>query len=317
MTTVTTSTNGQLLKAHWRDTFLTEYQSNLVLKSLGVLSNVPEGTGMTTSWFQMSNLATGGVVNQSSDPASTYVSSTLVSATLSQVSQNVDISDVMIRQAAPDFMDNIMKRMGRAAAETEDSLILASIFTAGGMQRFGGTAAFRNSIADASSFDMSIDTVRRASRTLELANAIAHPMAKNGTKYVGVVGPAAKYDLMGDSKWIDIAVNTTTNVGRVDTSTIGSLYNVTFIESTHVGANAGLVNSGSANTDVVQTFILGGEYYGVAQAVGTEIITNIPSPLSRAGLFGSVAYKYLTAYKELHASGMVRLETSASNESRS
>lgn len=314
MATVTTSTNGQLLKAHWRDTFLTEYQSNLVLKSLGVMSNVPEGTGMTTSWFQMSNFATGGVVNQSADPASIYVSSTLVSATLSQVSQNVDISDVMIRQAAPDFMDNIMKRMGRAAAETEDNLILAGIFSAGGMQRFGGTAAFRNSIADASSFDMSIDTVRRASRTLELANAIAHPMAKNGTKYIGVVGPAAKYDLMGDSKWIDIAVNTTTNVGRVDTSTIGSLYNVTFLETTQALT---LTNSGSGTTDVVQSYILGGEYYGVAQAVGTEIITNIPSPLSRAGLFGSVAYKYLTAYKELHPSGMVRLETSASNETRS
>lgn len=313
MPTVTTSTNPSSLKAHWRDTFLTEYQANLVLKSLGVMSNVPEGTGMVTSWFQMSNLATGAVVNQSSDPASTYVSSTLVSATLAQVSQNVDISDVMIRQAAPDFMDNLMKRLGRAAAETEDNLILAGIFSAGGMQRFGGTASFRNSIADASSFDMSIDTVRRASRTLELANAIAHPMAKNGTKYIGVVGPAAKYDLMGDAKWIDIAVNTTTNVGRVDTSTIGSLYNVTFLETTQALTMA---NSGSASTDVVQSYILGGEYYGVAQAVGTEIITNIPSPLSRAGLFGSVAYKYLTAYKELHTSGMVRLETSASNETR-
>lgn len=314
MPTVTTATNPSSLKAHWRDTFLTEYQSNLVLKQLGVLSNVPEGAGMTTSWFQMSNLAVGAVVNQSADPASTYVSSTLLSATLSQVSQNVDVSDVMIRQAAPDFMDNLMKRMGRAAAETEDTLILAGIFSAGGMQRFGGTAVARNSIADASSFDMSIDTVRRASRTLELANAIAHPMAKNGTKYIGVVGPAAKYDLMGDSKWIDIAVNTTTNVGRVDTSTIGSLYNVTFLETTQALT---LTNSGSGTADVVQSYILGGEYFGVAQAVGTEIITNIPSPLSRAGLFGSVAYKYLTAYKELHTSGMVRLETSASNETRS
>lgn len=314
MPTVTTSTNGQLLKAYWRDTFLTEYQSNLVFKQLGMMGNVPEGTGMVVNWFQMSNLATGGVVNQSSDPASTYVSSTLLSATLQQVSQNVDISDVMLRQAAPDFMDNLMKRIGRAAAETEDGLIMASIFTAGGMQRFGGTAAFRNSIADDSSFDLNITAIRRASRLLEKANAIAHPMAKNGAKFCAVVGPDGKYDLMGDSKWIDINVNTVTNVGNVATNTIGNLYNVSFYESTQVPT---LTNSGSANTDVIQTYVMGGEHFGIAQAVGTDIITNIPSPLSRAGLFGSIAYKYLTAYKELHPSGMVRLETSTASESRS
>lgn len=313
MATTTTSTNAQLLKAYWRDKFLTEYQSTLVLKKLGMMGNVPEGTGMTVSWFQMSNMATGGTISQSADPASTTLSSTLLSATLAQVSQNVAISDVMVRQAAPNFMDEVMKRVGRAAAETEDNLILASIFTAGGMAMYGGTAAFRNSIADDASFDLSIPVVRRAVRKLEKANALAHPLATQGAKFIGVINADAKYDLIGDSKWVDTVVNTPVNINQINSNSIGTIYGVTWFQTQQAPT---LTNSGSASADVVQTYIEGGEHFGIAEAVGTEVITQMPSPLSHAGLYSTVAYKYLTAYKELHPSGMVRIETSTAAETR-
>lgn len=309
----TTSTNAQVLEAEWRKKFLTEYESSLVFKKLGMMGDVPPHSGMVVSWFQMDNFATGAVIAQTSDPAATTITTTLQSATLQQVSQNIELSDVLIRQATEEFMPNTMKRLGRAAAETEDTLIRNSIFTAGGMVQYGGTAAFRNSIADNASFDLDITEVRRAVRKLESANAIAHPLAQGDAKYCGVIGPDGKFDLIGDDKWVDIAVNTSDNVGRVASNSIGTIYGVTWYPSTQAFT---VSNSGSANTDVIQTYVVGGEHFGIAEAVGTEIVTNIPSPLSKAGLYGTVAYKYLTAYKELHASGMVRIETSTSTETR-
>lgn len=313
MATTDTSTNPQVLEAFWKKQFLKEYESNLVFKQLGLMGDVPEHSGMVVSWFQLSNLATGAVVGESADPASTSLTTSLQSATLQVVSQNIAITEAQIRQATDNFMPEVMKRVGRAAAATEDKQIRDSIFTAGGMVEYGGTAAFRNSIADDASFDLNISSLRKAVYKLESANAMPHEMASDGAKYVGIIGPAGHFDIMGDSNWQSIAVNTDKMVDRVAQNKVGTTYGVTWFYTSDALT---VSNSGSASTDVIQTYILGGEYFGIASAIDPTIVSKIPSPVSAAGLYGTVAYKYLTAYKQLHASGMVRLETSTSVESR-
>ena len=313
MADVTTSTNPEVLKQYWRDEFLKEFESNLVFKQLGLMGQVPEGTGVTVNWFSMANLTAGPTITEGTDPAGSNLTTSFQSATLEQKGDFVSISDVQMRQAAPDFMDNVMSRMGRAAAQTYDTHVRDTIFSAGGLAQFGGTAAFRNSIANDAAFDLDIAEIRKAVNTLERVDARPHNMASDGANFVGIIGPDAKYDLVGDSNWVDIAVNTSPNVDRIKGNIIGSLYNVSFMETSEALT---LTNSGSANTDVVQTYIVSDEYFGVSEAVGTEIITRIPAPESELELRGTVAYKYLTALKELHPSAMVRIETSTAVESR-
>lgn len=313
MATTTTATNPEVLKQYWRDEFLKEYEANLTFKQFGLMGSVPAGTGTTVNWFQFSNLAVGSTITESSDPTSTSITTTVQSASLVQKGAFVAITDVQMRQAADNFMDIVMKRVGRQVADTEDQQVRDTIFSAGGMIEYGGTAAFRNSIADGSSFDMSIAKLRKGVFKLESANALPHPMAKNGARYCGIVGPAAKYDLQADTNWTDIAIYTEKNVGRIAANEVGTIYGVNFYESTNALT---LTNSGSANADVVQTYLIAGEYFGVAEAVAPEIVTEMPSPKSELGLYSTIGFKYLTAHKQLHASGMVRFETSTSTETR-
>src|SRR3990167_11490193 len=172
MPAITTGANAQFLEQYWKKKFITEYENRLVLKQLGLKGSVPSHTGTQVNWFQFSNAALGAAITESTDPAFTSVSATIVSATLAQVGQEFAISDIQMRQATENFMSELMKRVGRSMAETEDLRIYGSIFSAGGMARYGGTAAFRNSLADNSSFDLSIAKVRRSVATLENANAL-------------------------------------------------------------------------------------------------------------------------------------------------
>jgi hypothetical protein len=69
--------------------------------------------------------------------------------------------------------------------------------------------------------------------------------------------------------------------------------------------------SGSASTDIYQSYIFGPEHYGVSQLQDVQTIVKNPHPASDLNLYGSVGWKCAFAAKELDAKRMVRLESGA------
>lgn len=321
MAVITNLTNSEVVKEAWEEQFLTELRENLVFYNLGLMSEVPAHEGDLVWWMNIRDITPPTVtLTTGVDPSSSNLTSVRTSAALEQWGQFVEISDVQQKVAVANFTETVIERLRRSAAKTYDSKALATIFTGGGTSQFGGTATVRNSLADDAYFDFDTTEVRRAVRTLKGADVIPHPRAMAGAEYVGIVGPDAVYDIQGDSHWREIVVNTDKNVDKVARGMVGELYGVSFLETSRLAsgdASVPLTNSGSASTNVIQSYILGGEHFGVAEFASLELIMNSRSPRSALGLYGDYGWKFMTQCKELDSTRMIRIETSTSDETRS
>ena len=186
-----------------------------------------------------------------------------------------------------------------------DTVVRDSIFSAGGVAAYGGSAVARNSIATDGSFDMDVTEIREAKGTLEEWNV---PPKEDGF-YVAVINPYATYDLQGDtSYWRDI-VKYTDSVSRIFKGEVGELFGVRFVQTTQALT---MDASGSASTDVIQSYLLGDEYFGVSELEDVDIVIKDPAPASSVNGYSTVGAYASFAAKELKASSMIRLETGSS-----
>lgn len=321
MAVITTLTNNEVVKEFWEEKFLTELRENLVFYNLGKMTDVPAHEGDIAHWMNVRDLdEPSAALTEGTDPSTTNASTVDTTAQLEQWGQLVTMSDLQQKHAVSALGASIVDRLRFSAQRTYDSKTLRTIFTAGGTAQYGGSASFRNSIADDASFDFDTTEIRKAVRTLQNNDVIPHPRAMGGAEYVGVASPEAIFDVQGDSHWREIVVNTDKNVDMITKGTVGELYDVSFLRTSRLASGSNYVplsNSGSAGTDVMQTYILGGEYFGIADFDALELVMNPRSPRSALGLYGDFGWKFSTACKELDSSRMVRIETSTSKETRS
>ncbi len=314
----TNTTNPQLLKQYWNETFRDTLRENLVFYQFGMVGSVPAHSGQLVSWLQIKDLPKGGAITDGTDPSATQMTSILVSATLSQFGDVVQISDRAQATMKNGTVQEVMEHLGRAAALTLDTQIRDTVFTAGGSAQYAGSAVALNSIADNSSFDMSVTEVRRAVYSLEKLYVPAHTKAMNGGKYIGILSPDAKFDLLGSTGWQNTVIYTDKTIDNIKMNNLGTNFGVTFYETTQAItlANSGSANA-STNTDVVQSYIFGNGHFGVAEFVGLETIVKNPFPGSNLNTYGTFGYKYSTAVKELDSQRMINVHTSTALETRS
>ena len=303
MPTTTTGTEAELLKEYWRDIFLSELRASLIFDQIALTATHPANMGTTVHWLSLADLTAAGTISQSFDPTSYALSAGDLTAGLLQYGASVTLSDLVKKTAVGSFISQLMERLARNASLTLDTVIRDSVLTAGGTVQLAGTAVARNSIATDGSFDFDIAELREALNTLGRNNVPAI-----GDSYVAIVHPDVKHDLIGDSNWVDL-VRYTDNVERVYKNEIGRTYGTRFIESTQ----ALLMDaSGSASTDVYQTYIVGQEYLGISNLSDVEIIVKDPAPKSDLNVVSTYGWKATRAHKELSSTRMIRVESGSS-----
>jgi len=317
MATTTTSTEAELLSEYWNNIFLNELRSNLVFWDYGMKSMHPKGTGTLAHWLSIADLSpTATALTEGTDPTERSLSAGDQTATVSQYGESVLVSDLLQDTWISGSYEQLMERLARNTAENLDTIIRNTNFTAGGSAQLGGTAVSRNSIASDGSFDADIAEVREAVHSLASNKAQTYPDGY----YVGVVHPDVLYDLQGDTaNWQEFLKNTETGFAEHERNyagmrpgyggVVGAMFGVKFIMSQQA---VELVYSGSACTDVYQSYIFGPEHYGVSQLQDTQVIIKNPHPASDLNLYGSVGWKTAFATKELDSKRMVRLETGSS-----
>lgn len=317
MSTTTIGTEGELLTEFYNNVFLNELRANLVLYNYGMKSVHQRGMGNLVHWLALNDIdPTATALTEGTDPTEVTLSAGDQTATLAQYGESVLVSDILQDTWVQGSYQQLMERLARNAAENLDTIIRNNVFTGGGSAQYGGTAVSRNSIASDGSFDADIAEIRESVHTLASNKAQTFP---DGF-YVGVVHPDVLYDLQGDTaNWQEFLKGTESGYGQMQQNfagtkpgaggVVGSMFGTKFIMSQQA---VELVYSGSASTDVYQSYIFGPEHFGVSELQGVQTIIKNPHPASDLDLYGSVGWKAAFAVKELDSKRMVLLETGSS-----
>lgn len=271
-------------------TSLDTYYDALLISTLDPMSRflqfgqrrpLPANKGDVVVWNRGIRLLLGYELSQG-NPVSAVkqLSTTNVSATISQFGDTLNISDLVQQVGVINARKLATERLAAQAAETLDTVVkLAILGKAGGAADSAGvthyvkgsTSAFftlsTSVIETASDPRLQVSDVRAVVFKLRSLNAPTF----DGVNYVGIVHPNIVEDLIGDTKWESFHQYTTPeNIYRGE---IGRLYGVRFVESTLAPVSAGSANGIALSVAGVSqlaygTVIFGREFYGVTEVDG-------------------------------------------------
>lgn len=313
MALTTTGTLPGPVKAYYDKRWLMRTEYNLVFEQLGKLGRVPVGEGKTVVWNRMTNpTAKTSALTEGTDPTPSGLSATLISATMSEYGNFEQVTSQLQLTAIDTTIKEVMDTLAYEAALTIDTVISTALVSAGTL--IIATAAYLNSAGFAPTRNsinaddvVTVADVRRAVRQLKRFAAKPHTKAKG--RFVGVAHPDVVFDLQGDTNWINAHVYTEKGIDHVYNGEAGELYGVRFMESQNAPV---LLNSGSAGTEVYQTFIFGEEFFGVSKLRDLQTYVDSPSPRSALRMYSDIGWKAFFAVKVLNDSFGVRLESAAS-----
>lgn len=311
MALTTSGTMPSTIQAYYEKTFLMRSEETFLYEQLGKAGRIPKGEGKTVVWNRFTNpTAKTSTLTEGTDPTPSGLSATLVSATLGQYGNFEQVTDLLELTAIDGTIKEAMNVLAYEAAKTIDTVVRDAL-VAGGTVMYA-TAAYtnsagftptRNSIND--NDVVTVYDVRRAVRQLERFSAKPH----SKDRFVAATHPDVIFDLQGDSNWVNAHIYTEKGIDAVYNGEAGELYGTRWVSS----ANAPiLLNSGSAGTEVYQTFIMGEEFFGVSKLQNLETYVDSPSPRSALRLYSDIGWKASFAVKVLNDSFGVRLESAAS-----
>lgn len=285
-------------------------EKTTVFKQFGVVGRIPKGEGKTVVWNRMTNpTAKTTGLTEGTDPTPSGLSASLVSATITQYGNFEQITDLVELTTIDGTVKEIMDVLAYEAALTIDTVIRDALVSAGTL--LYATAAYSNSAGFTPTRNsinaddvVTVADVRRAVRQLQRFDA--KPF-KDG-KYAAVTHPDVIFDLQGDSNWVNAHIYTEKGIGSVYNGEAGEIYGTRWTSTSNAPI---LINSGSAGTEVYQTFIMGQGFFGVSDLQNLETYVDSPSPRSALRLYSDIGWKAAFAVKPLNDSFAVRLESAA------
>lgn len=295
MAAMTTVTNAASLHLYYEKKMLSVLEPRLVFHPLGVKQRLPKGLGKQVKWLRYSKVASSTVaLTEATVPSEISITTSNVTKDVSQYGQWVKISDRLKDTAIDNVMKNSVTRLGKAASETIEDLIVAELDTECALVT--GAEQFVNNRADDGTVVAGDDLSH-----LELIEArIAQEMAYIGPHesgfYVAVINPASKFDMLSDTSagsFLDI--NKYVGQGRkfLMNGEFGEMYGIKLLVSDKC-TNA--LGAGGGGIDVHYSYMIGEEAFGVVSLDGKNIEL-ISKPHGSAGSadplnqFASVGYK--------------------------
>lgn len=306
-----TNTTGQQslsveMKTYYSDYLIDLAEPELIHDQFGQKHPIPKNGGKTIEFRQyqtLPELTTALVEGVTPDGQSLSVSN--LEATIAQYGGYVTISDILQLTAIDNNVVQATKLIGSQAGRSLDTITREIINAGTNVQYAEGQVASRAALYYTSASDncnLTADAIRKAVRTLEKQSA-----PKINGKYVGIIHPDVKYDLMADTKWRNPhEYQDTTNIYDNE---IGELYGVRFVESprakvwegadlasdsrtlliNHANGYSGAITSVAFDGGTVAQNALVGRMISI-NGVTAKITANTASSLTFASTnFGSIA----------------------------
>jgi N4-gp56 family major capsid protein len=302
MAAQTTSGLSNEVAIYYEKTFLARAEYEYIHKEGAQMRSQPKNEGKTVYFTRHTPLATvTTALSEGANPSENALTASTVSATLGEYGTTVKISRFLSQTSIDQNNKEKIEVIGQNMGETLDELVRNELFTGATVQFAAGKAALT---AVAASDVLSANEIRKAVRALETNKARKY---QGRASYMGKIGPYTKYDLMGDSTWVNAKTySDTTDLYRGE---IGELYGVRFLNTPNQKTE-------SSTATVYSNFIHGSDAFGCIDLEGDKpqlyIIphTNIDSG-NAAGRFSMVSWGASFVSKTLNANWIINVKTGA------
>ena len=312
------------------DKMLERAQPMLNMARFAVVTSVPKGKTKVVKWRRYSRLAAStSALSEGVTPTINNLTSTDVTATLSQYGQVVGLSDQIMDTHEDPVLSEFSASMGETAGQTLEAIIY-SIIKAGSQVQFSNTA-LRTTVNTA----MTSVTARKAIRQLKQQDARPLTSMLNATDGVGTTPippsyvcfchPNLEMDLQNTSNFASgfTRVQAYGTFKPISDAEIGSFENIRFVGSTLYTpfANAAtgttlnaMLSTGGTFADVYASIVVGKDAYATVNLASsgnglTPVVVNPkPSDSDPLGQRGYVGFKMYATAAILNDAWMTRIE---------
>lgn len=304
---------------------LTRGQPYLVLEKFGQAKALPANNSKVMKFRRYNALPnTPKVLTEGVTPTSTQLTYTDVTATLSQMGEVVEISDVILDTHEDPVLNETVGLLGEQAAQMVEKMRFGVIKAGTNVMWSNGAA--RNAVNTA----ITIDVQRRAVRALKRQNArqitsIVRSTPSYGTEnvapgYVGLVHPDLERDIR--------ALPGFTPAEKYGTITpweneLGKIDDVRYLTSTIFepwadagGAKGTMLSTTGVSADVYPVLYVGKDAYGIIALKGAYAVTPLvvnpkPSDSDPLAQRGKAGFKTMQTAVILNDLWMMRAEVAA------
>ena len=247
------TTDGDLsveMKTYYSDYLIDLAEPLLVHDQFGQKQPIPKNGGKTIEFRKYSPLAKALTpLTEGVTPDGQKLAVTNLTATVSQYGGYVTLSDVLLLTAIDNNLLQATELLASQAGRTLDT-VTREVLQGGTnvMYAQGGSARATLGYTDATTNNnVTFDDIRKAVRALKVQNT---PKIKGS--YVAIIHPDVAYDIMSDSKWIN--VKTYSDPDGMYEGEIGKIEGVRFVETTEAKVyHAPDLTSGSRTLTVKTT----------------------------------------------------------------
>ena len=266
------------------------------------VKKMPRNTGKVVHFNRFSTLALATTAITESDflPSAVDMTSTVVSATVSEYGSYTKVSKFFELTSLDADLKEHVEVHGQNAGETIDALIAAELSANATAQIVGAKALTAVAATDV----MTGAEIRKAVRTLKGNKA---KRFEEGM-YRGIIQPFQSYDLFANSEWL--SSRQYTDPSDIKKGVVGDLHGVKFVET-----NAG--STEASTVTIYHTFICGKNAYGIINLNGQEgsrIFIKKPNGSSTDNpldTFSTIGWKAYFVSKVLNANWIINVKTGA------
>lgn len=302
-TDANTSTTGNLaqeVSTYYDKVFLARAKYDLVLKEGGQIRTHPAGEGRTVNFTRYNPIAINtNPIGEASNPVTCPINASTVSMTLSEYGMITTHGKLLTLVSIDSSMKEKVELVGQNMGETLNRLVRNELDN--------GTAFYGNghNVATFAAGDV-LDAcdIRGITKTLELNKAMAYP---DGL-FIGKTDPISKYNLLGDSTWVN--GKTYSDIKGLYNGEMGELYQVRWLLNKDVASGTEAASTAASTVGRYYTYVHGANAFGVYDLATDQpklyILPNQVDSNSPVGRVSFVSWAGSYAVKLLNSSWVVK-----------
>lgn len=255
-TDANTSTTGNItpeVMTYYEKVFLARAQYELVMKEGGQIRTHAAGQGRTVNFTRYNPLAIVTTpLGEASNPVSCPINASTVAMTLSEYGLTTTHGKMLTLVSIDSGTKEKIELVGQNMGETLDQLVRTELQN--GTSYYGNNHTVANFTAGDT---MDACDIRLMVQQLELNKAKAF---KDGL-FIGKTDPYSKYNLLGDSTWINS--KTYSDVKGLYNGEMGELYQVRWLLNKNVSSGTEATSTASSSVVRFYTYVHGDNAFGV------------------------------------------------------
>jgi len=280
----TTSTLSPAVATYYEKVFLERSKYELILKEGGQVRTHPANEGKTVNFTYLNpSDIDATALTESCNPPACIITASTVAMTLAEYGKTFRSSKFLTLVSIDSKQKEMISVTGQSMGETLNRVVRTELRN--------GTAFRPNShtvATEAAGDILSASAIREMVKTLELAKAMTYA---DGL-LIGKTNPYSKYNLLGDSTWIN--AKTYSDVKDLYTGEMGELYQVRWLNNKDESAVCEATSTAASTVAVYYTYVHGDNSFGVYDLEGDQpklyILPNVVDSGSPAGRISLISW---------------------------